>query len=482
MRQIVILGGGFAGTLTAVNLARLAPGALAITLVNHGRPVGRGVAYSTHRPEHLLNVAARNMTALPEFPSHFVEWLRTRTEYAGTPDADLREAFLPRQVYGDYVRSLLVHHLGSASGAAGQHFRIVDGEAVDVRASGRAAEVVLDDGRTLPAHRVLLATGNETPATPPGADALVDHSAYRPNPWLAWEDRLPPAGGRIVLLGTGLTTVDAIVTLGAIGWHGSIHAISRHGWLPQSHFKGGDYPDFPPAGVDLASLGLTALVRLLEEHCEVLRRRGLNPAIVVDKLRPQTQRIWQSLTSAEKRAFAAEHAARWNILRHRIAPSIHRQVVAARDAGRLEVTAGLITGLVPHGAGVRVHYRGAHGGTAHLDGDLVLNCTGPQSRLSATGSRVLRNLLASGAAATDATDLGLHVEPDFAVVDRAGLRSPHLFAIGPLLRGTLWETVAVPELRVQALRVAQTLLNELLPDTAPPFRPLAEAPVIEYQI
>ena len=118
----------------------------------------------------------------------------------------------------------------------------------------------------------------------------------------------------------GLTTVDAIVTLLALGWRGTIHAVSRHGLLPESHFKGVDDPHFPPPGVDLATLGLAGLVRLLEEHCARLRAAGLNPAMVVDKLRPHTQRIWGAFTDAERREFIAQHAARWNVLRHRIAP------------------------------------------------------------------------------------------------------------------------------------------------------------------
>ena len=42
-------------------------------------------------------------------------------------------------------------------------------------------------------------------------------------------------------------------------------------------------------------------------------------------------------------------------------------------------------------------------------------------------------------------------------------------ALGPLLRGTLWETIAVPELRGQARVVAETIL-ERPPhyDTMPP--------------
>src|SRR5688572_33082722 len=88
---IAIVGGGFSGTMAAVNLARLGDRPLRVRLVNRGYPLGRGVAYGTRRPEHLLNVAARNMSALPDHPHHFLDWLRTRTEYADTPEAVLRE-------------------------------------------------------------------------------------------------------------------------------------------------------------------------------------------------------------------------------------------------------------------------------------------------------------------------------------------------------------------------------------------------------
>src|SRR5690606_11722148 len=96
-------------TMAAVHLARLCETPLRVTVVNYLYPQGRGIAYSTRRPEHLLNVVARNMSALPEHPNHFVEWLHTRTEYADLPDAELRERFMPRLVYGDYIRSLALN-------------------------------------------------------------------------------------------------------------------------------------------------------------------------------------------------------------------------------------------------------------------------------------------------------------------------------------------------------------------------------------
>ena len=114
-KHIAIVGGGFSGLMTAVNLARLSTRPLQVTVINCRRPAGRGVACGTRRPEHLLNVAARNMSAFRDEPDHFLRWLRTRSEFDTMPEIELRERFIPRMVYGDYLRSIMHHHLQSAS-------------------------------------------------------------------------------------------------------------------------------------------------------------------------------------------------------------------------------------------------------------------------------------------------------------------------------------------------------------------------------
>jgi len=245
LQHVAIIGGGFSGTLTAVNLARLSTAPLRISVLNCAYPAGRGIAYSTRRPEHLLNVAARNMSALPEYPSHFVDWLLTRTEYANIPETELRETFMPRRVYGDYLRSLAWHYSDPLNSRSSVEIKTIPSEVVDLISEAQGARLILADGTTLLADRVVLATGNEPPADLTGTGALSEHPAWCANPWIDWESKLPPPGGTIVLLGTGLTTVDAILTLLTLDWRGHIHAVSRHGLLPQSHFKGVDVPDFP---------------------------------------------------------------------------------------------------------------------------------------------------------------------------------------------------------------------------------------------
>ena len=115
-KRIAIVGGGFSGVMTAVNLARLGREPLQVTVVDGHPRTGRGVAYGTRHAEHLLNVAARNMSAFRDEPEHFLQWLRTRTEFENVPEAELRERFIPRLIYGDYLRSLAQHHLQSAGG------------------------------------------------------------------------------------------------------------------------------------------------------------------------------------------------------------------------------------------------------------------------------------------------------------------------------------------------------------------------------
>jgi uncharacterized NAD(P)/FAD-binding protein YdhS len=441
--------------MSAVNIARLSERPVHIAVINDRRPVGRGVAYGLRRPEYLLNVAARNMSAFPNEPDHFLEWLRTRSEFESAPEIELRESFIPRQIYGDYIRSIVQHHLQSPGEVTPASAEFVIGEAVDVEPHDAGCLVRLADGSTLEADRVVLATGNEAPAALPGTAEIANHPAWVGNPWQAWEERLPHHDGSVVILGTGLTAVDAIITLRALGWLGSIHTVSRHGWFPHAHFRGIEYPDFPPADVDLAALGLEKLLGLIGEHCAILHERDANPAIIVDKLRPHTQRIWGSFSRQERLDFANEHAARWNVFRHRIAPDIHAQITSSQLTGQLQVHAGGIVKLAASQDRIRIEL----GDHQWLEGDLVINATGPSTKFTATRSALLQNLLRRGAIAPDDADLGVHVDHDHIVLTRAGERSPWFLALGPMLRGTYWETIAIPELRVQARRVAETLLG-----------------------
>src|SRR4051794_7208929 len=77
---VAVVGAGAAGSLVAIHLAdRLARTGAApfdLLLVDPDARLGRGVAYSTADPRHLLNVPAQGMSALPGRPTHFLDWVR----------------------------------------------------------------------------------------------------------------------------------------------------------------------------------------------------------------------------------------------------------------------------------------------------------------------------------------------------------------------------------------------------------------------
>jgi uncharacterized NAD(P)/FAD-binding protein YdhS len=480
VKTIAIVGGGFCGTLTAVNLARFSMDALRVILVNNQYPTGRGIAYGTQRPEHLLNVVARNMSAFPDLPSHFVDWLRNRADFAQSPPADLPEQFVPRRVYGDYLQDLLFWQAHPLAGPGRVEIRSIDDEVVDVAPAVRGAHLVLKNGDEIEADRVVLATGNLAPhdLVPPGP--LRDHPANCPNAWQAWYENVPDSHENVLLVGTGLTMIDAFLTLQTIGWRGKIYALSRNGLLPLPHFKGSDYPLFPPD--DVERMGLHELVALMEVHCARLRANGMNPAVVVDKLRPFTQRIWRNFSVADKQEFSEQHRTRWNVTRHRIPPTVAGQIDTAQKEGRLQILRGRLGEMRGDGNRIKVTIDQGSAQPPHeLVVGLLLNCTGPRDSVNDAAPTLFQNLLKRGLVRPDDLDMGIEVSPDFAVVNDQGRPSNFLFAIGSLLKGTLWETTAVPELRAQALQVARALLAD---DQRPHLDWAQETPanLVEYYI
>ncbi len=459
MRTAAIIGGGFCGTLTAVNLARLSTDTLRVILVNNRYPLGRGIAYGTLRPEHLLNVVARNMSAFPDLPSHFVDWLRNRSDFGEMPLAHLREQFVPRRVYGDYLQDLLFWQVRPLAGPGRVQIELIDDEVVDMAPTDRGADLVLRGGDTLQADRVVLATGNLTPhdLIPPGP--VHEHPAYFANPWRGWHEQLPDSQEDVLLVGTGLTMIDVFLTLRSLGWRGKIHAVSRNGLLPLPHFKGSDYPQFPPQ--DVETLRLHELVALVEDHCARLRAEGMNPAMVVDKLRPFTQHIWRNFSVAEKREFNQRYRTRWNVVRHRIPPSVAGQIETAQQDNDLHVLKGRLREARADGNRLEVTIDPGNGQPPHeLAVGLMVNCTGPRESLNDAPEPLFQKLFERGLTRPDELDMGIEVAPDFAVVNDQGQPSDFLYAIGPLLKGTLWETTAVPELRSQAHQVAKVLLAD----------------------
>jgi uncharacterized NAD(P)/FAD-binding protein YdhS len=458
LKSIAVIGGGFSGATTAINLARLSQVSLQITVINQRHPVGRGLAYDTRRADRLLNVVARNMSALADEPNHFVEWLGTRSEYLDDPHSALRERFVPRRVYGDYLQSLFQWYCGTCAHERDTRIEIVHGEATDIAIEDQRAQITLAGGRIIAADKVVLAVGNQSPVFLPVHGLNPQSLKYIGNPWIGWEEKLPSKDQDLLLVGTGLTMADNFLALQELGWRGRIMAISRSGLLPLSHFKGFEYPVL--LDDESAVGGLRKIFSIFKQHYRTTRARNLNPAILIDKLRPFTQRVWQNFSLFEKRQFNRHFRSHWNFMRHRLAPEVHQQLCEAILSGRLEIIKGRLLECEESNDKLRILVESCRV-KSWIEVGALINCTGPRESYLPSESSLFNNLFSRGLIEPDEMDMGIKVAPNFSVTDRRGNDSEILYALGALLKGTLWETTAVPELRSQAFRLAEIIADQL---------------------
>ncbi|MFO0958682.1 MAG: FAD/NAD(P)-binding protein [Isosphaeraceae bacterium] len=442
---IAIIGGGFSGAMVAVHLAtRGGPRRPRLALFEKSERFARGLAYGTKCDRHLLNVAAGMMSALPDQPSHFLDWLRDRDPeaHAGT--------FAPRRVYGDYLEDLLMK-VGRDSGT---RIDLIRDEVLDMAPVTPEGPLRLTtrSGRHLVADRTVLALGNPLP-TDPGGTAPGKLPGYRANPWAADVlDGLSPEES-ILLIGSGLTAVDLVVEACERGHLGTIHTVSRHGLLPCGHRPVAPRPHFHLAAQRSTARGLLRSVR---QEAAVCREEGGDWRSVIDALRPDLPNLWKSMDVPERARFLRHVAPRWDVHRHRVAPEIEDLLENRRRQGQLQMTAGRVLDLIPsHGRiGVRIRPRGEDR-TVQVEADRVINCTGPSKDFRRGGPPLLASLIARGIARPGPLALGLDVL-DSGAVD--GPASDRLFAIGPIRKESLWETTAVRELRTQAQDLARLLL------------------------
>jgi uncharacterized NAD(P)/FAD-binding protein YdhS len=68
-------------------------------------------------------------------------------------------------------------------------------------------------------------------------------------------------------------------------------------------------------------------------------------------------------------------------------------------------------------------------------------------------------MLASGMIAKDPLSLGFNATGKGEIINKKGEVVPNLFTIGSGLRGILWESTAIPEIRVQAHEMANKVLG-----------------------
>jgi uncharacterized NAD(P)/FAD-binding protein YdhS len=441
-RRLAIVGAGFSGVALASQLSTRAAPLSWLGLFGSADDFGRGRAYADPDPRHRLNVRASQMGLCPQAPSEFADWLDL--------EGEAREGFVARARYGEY----LGHRLQAARAGAPFEFDCLPQRVRAVHRSGEGFRLECEDGRCFAADRVVLALGS-----PNGSARAWDDSACFEDPWAAKTlDSIDPEA-EVLILGTGLTCVDLLLSLHARGHRGRVRALSRHGLLPRAHavpHRGaGPLPERLTAA--LLHARLRPFASALRQACvEVEDWRG-----VIDALRPYLPALWAALPEAERGRFLRHLRSYWDVHRHRIPQDSLALLEDWQRRGQLQIEAGRLLGVQRRGQRLELSLRRRGADSVELIAtDALIRATGLDTAICRSTDPLLAQLRDSGLISAEPLGLGLRCDPQFRVLDAAGQVCDGLYALGPLIRGHYWEMTAVAELRMAAYELAQRMLTE----------------------
>ncbi len=441
---ICVVGGGLTGAAATIACLAHISRPFRLVVIEPSAALGRGVAYGAHYPMHLLNVRTRDLSVRAGQPGDFLNWafrqLDQGENHAGLHDG-LAHTFLPRQLFGEYVRQRFFE---AVEARADVDLKLIKSVATACRCTGGSFSLELDSGEAIAADIVLLATAYGLSA-PSNTGALAPFDALP-------SERLNSAR-HIALIGSGLTMVDVLMSVRRDGFQGKVTVISRRGQLPRRHAAKG----VVPRHVGLPrSKRVSALTASVDLACHAAQAHGTPWQAVINGLRFSLQDIWGSLPVEEQARFLRHVRPFWDSHRHRLPVEVHARLMSEFNDGRAVLVRGQVTAVErgPQGFRLSLAPRGAAAEADAIEADLAFDCTGHRPDLA---SPLIESLIVNGLATADPHRLGLTVKPNGQVLGKQKTPTKGLFALGPLCQGSLWEITSVPEIVSQCDAAAQSI-------------------------
>lgn len=456
---IAIIGGGFCGAATLINLIRNATEPLKIILINKDKTLGKGVAFNSSNHNHLLNVRVSNMSPFVNEPLHFAEWISKQSDLKAFMSTDFIDKFITRNVYGKYIESLLKRTIAEAPAFLDIEIRI--DEAIAVNQSTKKTIINLASGKSLIADKIVLALGVFPPANIKITNStFYDSKKYFLNPWTPNAVKNIHMEESFFLIGTGLTSIDLIISLYQKGYQGKVYAFSKNGRLPMIHTERNAYAAIQSEMK--SGLSLLTYFKIFRKHLKIATKSGHTTADVIDALRPITQQLWMGMSITDKKQFIRHLSSLWNIARHRVPQQAHHKMQELIRNGKLELLSGNLINIEEQNGNVNITIKNRKSDQIQkINVGRVINCTGPQSDIYKIDHPLLQSLIANGLITPNELNIGINTTISCKAIDSNNMVSDQLYVLGSMLRGLFWESSAVPELRKQAEFIAKNIIQEL---------------------
>ena len=453
--DVLIIGGGLSGTMLAVQLLRQ-PGKRQILVIEPRKELGRGEAYSAVERGHTLNGNAARMSVDPDNPDDLTQWLTDYIGAGGWPESDqqpvpISELFPPRGIFGVYAQQRLAE-AKALSASTVEHIRA---EVVDLQVDAAATLLTLDNGQQLRGAYAVLATGMFPAARTPQTESSGLNAAAV-DPWDVKAMRQIEPQSTVLIIGSGLTMVDAVVSLEQAGHRGPIEVFSRHGLLPHVRRQPPGWVDFLAEDHHLRSP--RQLLREVRRQCRLALEQGIDWQAPLDTVRAHIGRLWSQASEREKRQFVRHVRPWWESHHHRSPPLSAQLVARLHEKGRLRIQAASFKGLVASDSGVTIKLRRrGEQAVTQVSGAALINSSGIEYDWRRVAKPLPQQLLKRGLIKPGPLALGIAADVSGAVLDAQGQVSQRLFAMGPPLRGMWWESTAVTDVAIQAKALAAKL-------------------------
>lgn len=448
--------------MSAVQLIHKAKKPFELIIFNYGNEISKGIAYNSYSDKHLLNVKTRRMSAFPDQPDHFLNWVMKRDEFKLHDSALIGNSFLQRNLYGEYLREIWNDALIIAK-TKGIKIHEIDEEVVDLTLKDEKVELLLSKSAPELVDHCIIATGNQLPRNPKINDQnFLKSENYFQNPWTSFSVKNTKSTLPVLIIGNGLTMVDTVLGLIEQGFKGEIVSVSPNGFniLPHRH-SGEEYTKLTDELFE--KISLNELVSLVNKHIKLVRAYGVSSESVIDSLRPYTQRIWGNLSNKEKELFMSRFRHLWGVARHRLPMSTHDHIQQLRIDGKLLIKSGRIIDIKEINEKILVSFLDKKSGDQKtIEVSRVINCTGPETDIDKMDHYFLKNCISKGIIIQDDLKLGIKTNvTNFKVFNKDQKEQDAIYTLGSNLKGELWESTAVNEIRGQAEQLATVILNEI---------------------
>ncbi|MBT0608513.1 FAD/NAD(P)-binding protein [Aequorivita echinoideorum] len=461
MKKIGIVGGGFSGTMLAVHLIEKSNCAVEIFIFDNSESPNRGIAYQPYSNAHLLNVSAQKMSAFPSKPDHFVNWVMLRRDFSEKNRQTVAHSFLPRKIYGDYLQSIWNNAIKIAAEKQ-IIIKNVDETVTELSVANNHISLKTNGKTVANIDCCILATGNNEPRNPQiGNMDFYQSNNYFRNPWKLSSVKGLNSNLPVLIIGNGLTMVDTVFGLREQNFNGQIYSISPNGFGILPHTELENYTriieELPQ------KISLHNLFSFVNKHLKIARKNGYPPESVIDALRPHLQKFWQSFSEYEKQLFMRRFRHLWGSIRHRIPMDSHKKIQELCDDGILHIISGTLLNMNEFPEHICVRYFDKKKSTEQeIIVSRVINCTGPETDLLRLEGNFLTQCLNKDLLKQDALKLGISTNTEnFKIIDRENKPQDRLYTLGPNLKGELWESTAVNEIRTQAEKLSEIILREI---------------------